>query len=118
EIAFALKSLLESNGLESFAKVSGSKGLQLYVPLNTKTTYAQTRSFAQAAAVALERQNPKGVVSEMAKNLRHGKIFIDWSQNSDFKTTVGVYSLRAKNDQPFVSMPVSWDELEKVLKTR
>jgi bifunctional non-homologous end joining protein LigD len=118
EIAFALKSLLESNGLESFAKVSGSKGLQLYVPLNTKTSYAQTRSFAQEAAVALERQMPKGVVSEMAKSLRRGKVFIDWSQNSDFKTTVGVYSLRAKADEPFVSMPVTWDELATLQDAR
>ena len=118
EVAVSLKSLLESNGLESFPKVSGSKGLQLYVPLNTKTTYAQTRSFAQEAAIALERQNPKGVVSEMAKTLRRGKVFIDWSQNSDFKTTIGVYSLRAKADEPFVSMPVSWDELANVQNAR
>jgi bifunctional non-homologous end joining protein LigD len=86
EIAFSLKSLLENNGLQPFPKVSGSKGLQLYVPLNTATSYTRTRSFAQAAAVALERQDPKRVVSEMAKSLRQGKIFIDWSQNSDFKT--------------------------------
>src|SRR5436190_9157254 len=111
EVGFSLKALLETNALQCFAKVSGSKGLQVYVPLNTKVTYQQTRSFAQSVAVALERQNPKLVVSEMAKNLRHGKIFIDWSQNSDFKTTIGVYSLRAKGDQPFVSMPVAWDEL-------
>src|ERR1700716_431856 len=110
-VGFSLKALLEANGLQCFAKVSGSKGLQVYVPLNTKVTYEQTRSFAQSVAAALERQNPKLVVSEMAKNLRHGKIFIDWSQNSDFKTTIGVYSLRAKGDQPFVSMPVTWDEL-------
>jgi bifunctional non-homologous end joining protein LigD len=111
EVGFSLRALLEANGLKSFAKVSGGKGLQIYAPLNTKVTYAQTRSFAQTAAVALERQAPKLVVSEMAKNLRRGKIFIDWSQNSDFKTTIGVYSLRAKGDQPFVSMPVTWDEL-------
>jgi bifunctional non-homologous end joining protein LigD len=109
EVAFSLKSLLESNGLQSFPKVSGSKGLQLYVPLNTMTTYAHTRSVAQAAAIELERQNPKGVVSDMAKNLRRGKVFIDWSQNSDFKTTIGAYSLRAKSDEPFVSMPVTWE---------
>jgi bifunctional non-homologous end joining protein LigD len=111
EIGFSLNALLKANGLECFAKVSGSKGLQVYVPLNTKTTYERTRSFAQSVAVALERQHPKQVVSEMAKNLRHGKIFIDWSQNSDFKTTIGVYSLRAKGEQPYVSAPVTWDEL-------
>jgi|SRR6185312_8781368 len=118
EVAFALRSLLESKGLQSFAKVSGSKGLQLYVPLNTATTYERTRSFAQSAALELERKNPKGVVSEMAKDLRHGKIFIDWSQNSDFKTTAGVYSLRAKNDEPSVSMPVKWKELAALQSTR
>lgn len=117
EIALALKGLLASNGLQCFPKVSGSKGLQLYVPLNGATSYAKTQSFAQAAAVELERQNPERVVSEMAKELRPGKIFIDWSQNSDFKTTVGVYSLRAKTDEPFVSMPVTWEELAKAQKT-
>ena len=114
EVGFSLKALLEANGLECFAKVSGSKGLQVYAPLNTKVTYERTRSFAQSAAIALQKQNPGLVVSEMAKNLRHGKILIDWSQNSDFKTTIGVYSLRAKNDEPFVSMPVTWDELAKL----
>ncbi len=111
EIGFSLQDLLKRNGLQCFPKVSGSKGLQIYVPLNTKVTYERTRSFAQSVAVALERQMPKLVVSEMAKNLRHGKIFIDWSQNSDFKTTVGPYSLRAKGEQPYVSLPVTWDEL-------
>jgi len=114
EVAFYLRDLLEANGLQCLPKVSGSKGLQLYVPLNTKMTYAQTRSFAQAAAKHLEKAHPKLIVSEMAKNLRHGKVFIDWSQNSDFKTTIGVYSLRANNDQPFVSAPVSWEELAEV----
>jgi bifunctional non-homologous end joining protein LigD len=114
EVGFSLKALLEANGLECFAKISGSKGLQIYVPLNTKVTYERTRSFAQSVAVALERQNPKLVVSEMARTLRHGKIFIDWSQNSDFKTMIGVYSLRAKGDEPFVSVPVAWDELAEL----
>lgn len=117
EVGFSLKALLEANGLQCVAKVSGAKGLQVYVPLNTKITYERTRSFAQSVAVALERQNPKLVVSEMAKNLRPGKIFIDWSQNSDFKTTIGVYSLRAKSDPPFVSMPVEWDELAELRRT-
>ena len=80
-------------------KVSGSKGLQLYVPLNTKNDYAHTRSFAQGAAQALAKQHPKLIVADMAKNLRGGKVFIDWSQNSDFKTTIGVYSLRANSDE-------------------
>jgi bifunctional non-homologous end joining protein LigD len=118
EVAFSLKALLESDGLQCFPKVSGSKGLQLYVPLNTATTYARTRSYAQATALMLERQDPNRIVSEMAKDLRTGKIFIDWSQNSDFKTTVGVYSLRAKNDEPYVSVPVAWKELEGLQRTR
>ncbi len=110
-VAFYLRELLDANGLQCLPKVSGSKGLQLYVPLNTKVSYAQTRAFAQGAAQLLEKRHPKLIVSEMAKNLRHGKVFIDWSQNSDFKTTIGVYSLRANNDEPFVSAPVSWEEL-------
>jgi len=118
EVAFSLKALLEKSGLQAFPKVSGSKGLQLYAPLHTTATYARTRTFAQAAAVELERDHPKLVVSEMAKNLRHGKVFIDWSQNSDFKTTVGVYSLRAKSEEPFVSMPVTWEELASLQNTQ
>ncbi len=114
EIGFSLKALLERNGLQCFAKVSGSKGLQVYVPLNSKVSYERTRSFAQSVAVALQAQDPARVVSEMAKNLRHGKIFIDWSQNSDFKTTIGAYSLRAKGDEPYVSAPVTWEELEEL----
>jgi len=118
EVGFSLKALLEANGLQSFAKVSGGKGLQVYVPLNTKTTYERSRSFAKFVAVALEQANPTLVVSEMAKHLRRGKVFIDWSQNSDFKTTIGVYSLRAKSDEPLVAMPVTWDELEKLQASR
>jgi bifunctional non-homologous end joining protein LigD len=104
-VAFYLRELVDANGLQCLPKVSGSKGLQLYVPLNTKVSYEQTRSLAQGAAQLLERRHPKLIVSELAKNLRHGKVFIDWSQNSDFKTTIGVYSLRANNDEPFVSAP-------------
>ncbi len=118
EVAFPLKSLLEANGLQCFPKVSGSKGLQIYVPVNSEITYGRTRSFAQAVANELARQSPQLVVAEMAKNLRHGKVFVDWSQNSDFKTTVGVYSLRAKSDEPFVSMPVTWEELAGLRNAR
>ena len=111
EAAFLLRELLDQLGLESLVKVSGSKGLQLYVPLNTPITYDSTQPFARAIAQMLERQHPTLIVSEMAKNLRHNKVFIDWSQNADHKTTVGVYSLRAKRERPFVSMPVTWEEL-------
>ncbi|MDQ6708027.1 MAG: non-homologous end-joining DNA ligase, partial [Acidobacteriota bacterium] len=118
EVGFILRSYLARLNLESFAKVSGSKGLQVYVPINTPVTYALAQPFARSIAQSLEKEHPSLIVSEMAKNLRAGKVFIDWSQNSDFKTTVGVYSLRAKRDHPFVSLPVSWEELEALGKQR
>ena len=99
--------------LQSFAKVSGSKGLQVYVPLNRNDTHAMTESFARLLADALARKHPKLIVSKMAKQLRARKVFIDWSQNADYKTTVSVYSLRAKSAQPLVSMPVTWEEVER-----
>ena len=111
-VAFLLRDLLMELRLQSFVKVSGSKGLQIHVPLNTTVTYDLTQPFAKAVAELLSQQQPKLIVAEMAKALRRGKVFIDWSQNSDFKTTVGVYSLRAKTNQPFVSLPVTWEELE------
>src|SRR5262249_24739981 len=112
KIAFLIRELLERWKLKSFVKVSGSRGLQMYVPLNTAVTYAQTQPFAHAIAQLLAHEHPKLALADMAKALRAGRVFIDWSQNSDFKTTVGVYSLRAKRPQPFVSMPVTWDELK------
>ena len=118
EVAFRLKDVLARLGLECFAKVSGSKGIQVYLPLNTKTSYAVTQPFARALAELLANENPEEVVAEMAKSERAKKVFIDWSQNADFKTTVGVYSLRAKSSRPFVSLPVSWDELKRALRTR
>lgn len=118
EVAFLLKDVLERMKLKSFAKVSGSKGIQLSIPLNTTVTYATTQPFAKGLADLMAQQHPKLVVAEMTKSLRPGKVFIDWSQNSDFKTTVGVYSLRAKSERPTVSMAVQWDELERALKSR
>jgi bifunctional non-homologous end joining protein LigD len=102
-------------GLESFAKTSGSKGLQIYVPLNVAVTYDDTKPFAHELARTLERQHPELVVSDMKKALRTGKVLVDWSQNDDHKTTVCVYSLRAK-ERPTVSTPVSWQEVETCLK--
>jgi bifunctional non-homologous end joining protein LigD len=116
DVAFRLRDLLHEFGLQSFAKVSGSKGLQVYVPLNTGVTYELTQPFTKAIAELLSQQHPKLIVAGMAKSLRTGRIFIDWSQNSDFKTTVSVYSLRAKTSRPFVSVPVSWAELESAAK--
>jgi bifunctional non-homologous end joining protein LigD len=101
--------------LQSFAKTSGSKGLQIYVPLNTAVTYDQTKPFAHELARLLERQHPELVVSDMKKALRTGKVLVDWSQNDDHKTTVCVYSLRAK-ERPTVSTPVKWNEVESCLK--
>ncbi|MGZ4813632.1 MAG: non-homologous end-joining DNA ligase [Terriglobales bacterium] len=101
--------------LQSFAKTSGSKGLQIYVPLNTAVTYDQTKSFAHELARLLERQHPDLVVSDMKKALRTGKVLVDWSQNDDHKTTVCVYSLRAK-ERPTVSTPLKWEEVETCLK--
>lgn len=88
----------------------------MYLPLNTPTSYEITQPFARSMAESIEEQNPDLAVSEMPKQKRVGKIFIDWSQNADHKTTVGVYSLRAKQQRPFVSMPVTWDELDRARK--
>jgi bifunctional non-homologous end joining protein LigD len=101
--------------LESLAKTSGSKGLQLYVPLNTAATFDQTKAISRALAEHLERAHPQLVVHRMLKSLRGGKVLVDWSQNDEHKTTVNVYSLRAK-DRPTVSTPVTWDEVEHCLR--
>ena len=114
-VAFMLREVLKQLRLESIAKVSGSKGLQLYVPLNTPVTYNQTRPFAKAIADLMAEREPKLIVSKMPKLFRANKVFIDWSQNDDYKTTVGVYSLRAKAHRPYVSMPVAWDELKRAV---
>jgi bifunctional non-homologous end joining protein LigD len=103
--------------LKAFAKTSGSKGLQVYVPLNTVVTYDQTKGLSRSLAQRLERENPDHVTSNMSKALRKGKVFVDWSQNDEHKTTICVYSLRAK-EQPTVSTPVSWNEVENCLKKK
>lgn len=118
KVALLVRQLLEGLKLEAFPKVSGSKGLQVYVPLNTPADYAATQAFAKTVAELLHREHPGLVVSEMAKAVRRAKVFVDWSQNSDFKTTVGVYSLRAKREEPYVSTPVTWDEVEAARKKR
>lgn len=117
KVGLMLRDLFDSLGLESFAKTSGSKGLQVYVPLNTPVTYERTKAFAHAVAQALENQCPDLIVSKMLKKLRKGKILVDWSQNDDHKTTVCVYSLRAK-DTPTVSTPVIWDEVKSAVKRK
>jgi bifunctional non-homologous end joining protein LigD len=110
DVALDIRGTLANLGFELFAKTSGNKGLQLYLPLNTPHTHDHAASFAQAVAQMLEKHHPDRVVSMMRKDIRKGKVFIDWSQNARFKTTVCAYSLRA-NPRPTVSTPVSWDEV-------
>ena len=117
EVGLWLRELLAGMKLESLAKTSGSKGLQIYVPLNTSATFDQTKALSRVLALHLEREHPDLVVHRMLKSLRGGKVLVDWSQNDEHKTTVNVYSLRAK-DQPTVSTPVTWDEVEKCLKKK
>ncbi len=116
QVALWIRELLEPLGLRAFGKSSGSKGLQVYVPLNGSQTYDIVKPFAHAIARLIEERHPDKVTSEMKKALRPGKIFIDWSQNDEHKTTVCVYSLRAR-ERPTVSAPVSWAEIEKAVKT-
>jgi len=110
QVALRLKQIFDALDVQAFAKTSGSKGLQIYVPLNTPTTYEKTKTFAKTLAERLEEEHPDEVVSNMKKSSRQGKVFIDWSQNDDHKTTITVYSLRAK-EQPTVSAPVFWEEV-------
>lgn len=117
QVALWLKKLFDRIGLQSFPKTSGSKGLQIYIPLNSAVTYEKTKLFAHAVAESLERQFPETVVSKMQKILRKGKVFVDWSQNDEHKTTVNVYSLRAK-EHPTVSTPVTWEEIVSALKKK
>jgi bifunctional non-homologous end joining protein LigD len=112
-----LREIFEHFQLQSFPKTSGSKGLQIYVPLNTPTNYESTKTFARALAQLLEHLHPDMVVSDMKKKMRTGKVFVDWSQNDEHKTTVAVYSLRAR-ERPTVSTPVSWEEVERALKKK
>jgi bifunctional non-homologous end joining protein LigD len=117
EVAFWIRAICARFGLEAFAKTSGSKGMQVYVPLNTAVTYDQTKAFAHGMARLMEAAHPDKVTSDMKKTLRTNKVFVDWSQNDDHKTTINVYSLRAK-EQPTVSTPVAWDEVEQCLKKK
>ena len=112
EVALVLRGLFEALGLESVVKTSGSKGMQVYVPLNSETTYEQTKPFAKTVAELLEQRLPELVVSRMTKRLRPGRVLVDWSQNDRHKTTVNVYSMRAR-PTPSVSTPVGWDEVRR-----
>ena len=115
QVALHIRDALDHLGLEGSCKTSGSKGMQLYVPLNTDgVTYAESKPFAHQLALVLERAHPELVVSDMKKDLRPGKVLIDWSQNDRHKTTVSVYSLRAKA-HPTCSTPITWEEVEAVV---
>jgi bifunctional non-homologous end joining protein LigD len=117
QVGMWLREIFEHFGLQSFPKTSGSKGLQVYVPLNTPVTYDATKTFAHALAQLLEHDHPDSVLSEMSKQARTGKVFVDWSQNDAHKTTIAVYSLRAR-ERPTVSTPVKWEEVERALKKK
>jgi bifunctional non-homologous end joining protein LigD len=114
EVALLIRHVLEDLGLECVAKTSGSKGLQVYLPLNTPTTYGRTAGFSRTVAQALESSEPRKVVSAQRKDLRRGKVLVDWSQNSRHKTTVCAYSLRATDDAT-VSTPLQWEEVEEAV---
>jgi bifunctional non-homologous end joining protein LigD len=117
QVGLWVREIFEHFGLQSFPKTSGSKGLQIYVPLNTPTTFDATKMFSHALAQLLEHDHPDLVVSDMKKKLRTGKVLVDWSQNDEHKTTVAVYSLRAR-EHPTVSTPVKWEEVERTFKKK
>jgi len=117
QVGLWVREIFDHFGLRSFPKTSGSKGLQVYVPLHTKTSYEQTKSLAHAVARLLEQEHRDLVVSDMKKAVRANKVFVDWSQNDEHKTTISVYSLRAR-ERPTVSTPVAWDEVEHALKKK
>ena len=117
EVGIWLRDLLAELELKSFPKTSGSKGLQVYVPLNTPVTFDQTKELARDIARHLEGKHSKLVLSEMSRALRKGKVFVDWSQNDEHKTTVNAYSLRAK-ELPTVSTPLTWKEVEGALQKK
>lgn len=112
-VGLRLRELFDGLGLETFPKTSGSKGLQIYLPLNGDDGYERTKPFARAVAQALEHAEPELVVSRQRKNLREGKVLVDWSQNDRAKTTVAVYSLRCR-ERPWASTPLTWEEVESL----
>ncbi|HEY2626623.1 MAG TPA: non-homologous end-joining DNA ligase [Candidatus Udaeobacter sp.] len=117
QVGIWLSDLLLKMKLKSFAKTSGSKGLQVYVPLNSSVTFDQTKDLARALAQHLETNHDDLVTSNMSKAVRKKKVFVDWSQNDEHKTTICVYSLRAK-EEPTVATPVTWDEVQNCLKKK
>lgn len=118
DVALWIRDVLDAVGLVGVPKTSGSKGLQVYVPLNGgEPTHDEAGQFALAVGQLLARRHPDRVLVDMNKSLRRGKVFVDWSQNTETKTTVGVYSLRARA-QPTVSAPLTWDEVDAATRHR
>ena len=112
EVALGLRSLFDQIGLEAFSKTSGSKGLQVYLPIHGSLTHDDAADFALAVGRLMDRLMPGRTLTTVAKVERKGKVFIDWSQNAFHKTTIAAYSLRAR-PRPTVSTPVSWDEVDE-----
>ncbi|HMI81237.1 MAG TPA: non-homologous end-joining DNA ligase [Solirubrobacterales bacterium] len=116
-VGLRLREVLSQLDLDCYAKTSGSKGMQVYVPLNAKTSYEETRPFAQALAQLIAKQDPDKVLAKMGKKTdRSGKVLIDWYQNNERKTTIAVYSLRAR-ERPTCSTPIAWEEAEAVAES-
>jgi len=111
QVALELRRHLAEHRLRAFCKTSGSKGLQVYVPLNRPVDYESTKRTSRELAERLRRERPELVVSRQRKELRPGKVLVDWGQNDQGRTMIAVYSLRARS-QPTVSTPVGWEEVE------
>lgn len=114
EVALRLRELFASAELACYPKTSGSKGLQVYIPLNAQTSYETTKPMSRRVAELLEEQTPEAVVSRMARSLRSGRVLVDWSQNTEHKSMVCAYSVRAK-ERPTVSTPLAWAEVEEAI---
>jgi bifunctional non-homologous end joining protein LigD len=117
EVALRLRDVLAGIGLRGVVKTSGSKGLQVYVPLNTDVTYDVTKPLARHIAELLERERPQRVTSRMGRHLRSGRVLVDWGQNTEHKSMVCAYSVRAR-ERPTVSTPVTWEEVDAAVATR
>jgi bifunctional non-homologous end joining protein LigD len=117
QVGIWLRDVLTKMKLKSWAKTSGSKGLQVYVPLNSAVSYDATKGLSRSLAQHLEHKHPELVTSNMSKAMRKDKVFVDWSQNDEHKTTICVYSLRAKAE-PTVSTPITWNEVENCFKKK
>lgn len=112
QVALLVAEALATDGLLAHPKTSGSKGMQAYVALDAAVPVDEVHGYARRLAERLEKAHPKLIVSRMDKSVRRNKVLIDWSQNSAAKTTIAPYSLRGA-DAPTVSMPVTWDEVER-----